>query len=100
MRLCHAPIEVTPSPTPQTAPDIENLMALIGSSSRSGQLALKKACLRRDGASCVVTGNVDRHELREGRIDQAGRKSMPTQCAHIIPFGLRKLEDESAEEVS
>lgn len=75
-------------------------MALIESSPRSGQSALKRACLRRDSSCCVLTGHVDSHEVREGRVDQEGRIAMPTQCAYIISFGLKELEGETALEVS
>src|SRR5690554_4467131 len=89
-----------PSPSPQAAEGVEALMGLIETSSRSDQSALKRACLRRDESRCVLTGHVDIHEVEENRVDQAGRAPVESQCAHIIPFGLRNLEDESAAEVS
>lgn len=100
MRLCHAPEFITTSPTPQAALEIEGIMALIESSTRGDQAALKKLCLRRDGSCCVISNHADKREVNYGHLDQGDRDVVSTQCAHIIPFALRECEDESALEVT
>lgn len=37
--------------------------------------------------------------VRNGRVSAEGNKSVPTVCAHVIPFGLRRLGEDNTLEV-
>jgi hypothetical protein len=76
---------------------IELAMTSIESSSRSGQSFLKQQCLRRDGYRCVVTGDFDKVKTPNhlGPKEHKDRYTR-TECAHILPFALRKFEEKNA----
>ncbi|KAL9121320.1 MAG: hypothetical protein Q9187_002120 [Circinaria calcarea] len=59
-------------------------------SSRNNLVWLKKACLQRDGARCVITGCYDLDEAQKlSESERAGLSgTVTTQAAHILPFSL------------
>ena len=88
---------VTPSPNQLAAFEIELAMTQIEGSSRTGQKSLKEECLRRDGNRCVVSGAIDSEafaNMPPG--ERKGTGKVRTQCAHILPFALRKFEEKNA----
>lgn len=99
MRLHRAPHPICPSPSPDAAAGIQTLMAMVESSSRSRQAPLKALCLRRDGYRCALSGAPDKKSVVDGRISREDRRLAATMCAHIIPFALRKLDENDELEV-
>jgi hypothetical protein len=88
---------VTPSPNQSAAFEIELARTQIEGSSRTGQNSLKKECLRRDGHRCVVSGLIDSEayaNMPPG--ERKGTGKTKTQCSHILPFALSKLEEKNA----
>jgi len=89
------------APTNPNAPDeIEEAMTEIESSSRNDQQKLKTDCLRRDGFRCVISGLYDRQSIRDHLVTPpAGNPSGGTECAHILPFALRKFNERNSQQV-
>ena len=88
---------ITPSPNQSAAFSIELAMTTIEGSTRVGQGQLKEACLRRDGSRCVATGAIDPKaypNIPPG--ERRGFGHSKTECAHILPFALSKLEEKNA----
>lgn len=96
VRLHRPPPSICPSPSPDAATDIPTL---VGLASRSRQAPLKALCLRRDGYRCALSGDPDMDSVVDGRVSGEGRRSVITQCAHIIPFGLRRIDQNDEREV-
>jgi hypothetical protein len=89
---------VTPSPA-EEADEIEEAMQHIESSTRQGQGALKKNCLKRDGFKCIYSGAYDWPSVKGSLVNAPkGHPVTPTECAHIIPFALGKFDDSKAVE--
>ncbi|PNP59324.1 hypothetical protein THARTR1_00814 [Trichoderma harzianum] len=66
---------------------------------RSDHTAVKQACLRRDNNLCVITGMIDGDYFRSLPPQSRGDLwSCTTECAHIIPFALRKLNPNFSQE--
>ncbi|KEZ42040.1 hypothetical protein SAPIO_CDS6451 [Scedosporium apiospermum] len=88
------------APTNPNAPDeIEEAMTEIESSPRNDQQKLKTDCLRRDGFRCVISGLYDRQSIRDHLVTPpAGNPSGGTECAHILPFALRKFNERNAQQ--
>lgn len=88
-------------PSPDAAIDIPNLMVSLNSSSRSRQSVLKTLCLRRDGYRCVMSGAPDAWSHIQGRVSftNGGLGTCETKCVHIIPFGIRDIDEDNAQEV-
>lgn len=76
-------------------------MALLDSSSRIRQSLLKTLCLRRDGYRCAISRAPDVRSHLLGRVvyEKGGLEPCATECAHIIPFGLRNIDEDDAREV-
>ncbi|KAK5651102.1 hypothetical protein OQA88_13284 [Cercophora sp. LCS_1] len=89
---------VTPSPNQSAAFEIELAMTQIEGSTRNpGQSWLKNECLCRDGNRCVISGSIDTTVFRSmSSGERKGNKHTNTQCAHILPFALSKLEEKNA----
>ncbi|KAK5651095.1 hypothetical protein OQA88_13288 [Cercophora sp. LCS_1] len=88
---------VTPSPNQLAAFEIELPMTPIEGSSRTGQKPLKEECLCRDGNRCVISGYIDTTVFRSmSSGERKGNKRTNTQCVHILPFALSKLEEKNA----
>ncbi|OIW34084.1 hypothetical protein CONLIGDRAFT_677797 [Coniochaeta ligniaria NRRL 30616] len=87
---------VTPSTNDLADDAIEAAMSSIEGSSRKGQATLKADCLRRDNNRCVIMGIVDSKVWKEMPTEERTSKHGATECAHILPFALRKLDDRSA----
>ncbi|KAH0532424.1 hypothetical protein TsFJ059_001116 [Trichoderma semiorbis] len=93
------PKSLTPSPVREVAFGIQLSMTQIEPSSRSDQSILKKRCLRRDNNRCILTGMVDRAYFKSLPPQRRGDLIVcTTECAHIIPFALRKFDPNSAQE--
>ncbi|KAK0753082.1 hypothetical protein B0T18DRAFT_395950 [Schizothecium vesticola] len=91
---------VTPPPNESAARDIEYAMPTIEGSSRTDHHWLKQQCLDRDGGRCLLTGAIDTD--RYGRMapgERKGARHARTQCAHLLPFALSKLNKRSATHV-
>ena len=89
------------SPVLDAADTVQELQSqLILSSSRSGQPALKKACLERDQYCCVATGFLDTQSA-EDFPDLLGPDSVTdiTHCAHILPFALGNFNPNDGRQV-
>ena len=101
VKACRPPTGgISPSPHAEAQFEIEELMRDIESSSRNDQAKLKEACLRRDGFRCAITGGPDSVSTQEGRIPQeAGVYPVFTECSHVLPFMLRKFDDDKPQEV-
>ena len=89
------------SPVLDAADAVQELLSqLILSSSRSGQPALKRACLERDQYCCVATGLLD---LQSGEDfpDLVGPDTVTTftECAHILPFALGDFNPNDGRQV-
>ncbi|KAF3077557.1 hypothetical protein CFAM422_000859 [Trichoderma lentiforme] len=91
------PKSLTPSPIVipgLTAEESQNQLEL-----RSDHTAVKQACLTRDGHRCVLTGMVERaHFMSIPPQNRGDLRSCITECAHIIPFALSKLNPNSTQE--
>ncbi|KAK0759879.1 hypothetical protein N5P37_006954, partial [Trichoderma harzianum] len=91
------PKSLTPSPIVipgLTAEESQNQPEL-----RSDHIAVKQACLARDGHRCVLTGMVERlHFMSIPPQNRGDLRSCTTECAHIIPFALSKLNPNSTQE--
>jgi hypothetical protein len=84
---------------PQAAAQVDVAMAEIESSSRADQKKLKGECLRRDGFRCVFSGFYDLNSAEKKRVDAPpGSIAVKTECAHILPFALRKFDENNALE--
>ena len=85
----HTP-SVTLSPRFNAAQEVEEIAAEFdGVSTCNSQAWLKKSCLERDGAKCVVTGYYDDAEAeRLPANESASLVTATTQAAHILPFSL------------
>lgn len=84
---------------PEARDEILSSMSTIESSSRNDQAELKASCLRREGYRCGISGSIDlksKHLLP----GSGGSFTVRTQCAHILPFSLRRFDEQSAQEVS
>ncbi|KAL7958992.1 hypothetical protein V8C34DRAFT_313644 [Trichoderma compactum] len=67
---------------------------------RSDHTAVKQACLRRDDNLCVLTGMIDDEYVKSLPPQSHGDLwSCTTECAHIIPFVLRKFNPNSSQEI-
>jgi hypothetical protein len=56
---------------------------------RNDQVALKRACLKRDGNKCLISGFYDISEaMKLPLTERNALTTTPTQVAHIIPFSL------------
>ncbi|KAL7623108.1 hypothetical protein AAE478_006787 [Parahypoxylon ruwenzoriense] len=75
--------------------------AAIVASSGNEQQKLKKECLRRDGRRCPITGFWDREYATSTPrpVLPVGAKSEGTECAHILPFALRKFDSDNSQDV-
>ncbi|KAL7936584.1 hypothetical protein V8C35DRAFT_295884 [Trichoderma chlorosporum] len=93
------PQSLAASPFIEAAEAIELSMTEIEPSSRSEQTALKRQCLGRDNHRCVITGMVHSQKLSLAT-KRPGDISAATECAHIIPFALRKFNQNSAQETA
>ncbi len=93
------PPAISPAVHANPIDDIDRLMIIIESSIRNDQTALKKACLKRDGYTCVVSGILDRSSVSI-HASASGRRVGATDCAHILPFGLRKFDEDMPQQVS
>jgi hypothetical protein len=88
---------ITPSPNQSAQFAIELAMTSIEGSTRAGQAPLKEKCLRRDGGRCVVSGSIDRKVYPDlPPSERRGFGKSNTECAHILPFALSKLDDRNA----
>ncbi|KAK3358009.1 hypothetical protein B0T25DRAFT_499720 [Lasiosphaeria hispida] len=89
---------ITPPPNQAAAFAIELAMTKIeGSTRQPGQTWLKEECLRRDKNRCVVSGLIDAtayEKMSPG--ERRGNKSTSTECVHILPFALSKLNEKNA----
>ncbi|KAL7625683.1 hypothetical protein AAE478_004904 [Parahypoxylon ruwenzoriense] len=66
---------------------------------RDDQAAFKKKYLRRDGYCCLLSGKFDIPSRREELYHRnPGEIGTFTQCCHILPFALRKFNEENAME--
>lgn len=103
--VCSTLVMVAGGKSPKTTPTLDPMaedvilssMATIEPSSRNDQGRLKADCLRRDGYSCALTRKVD-GEFKD-KVPGATGEIVLTQCAHILPFSLRKFDGQSAQEV-
>jgi hypothetical protein len=96
-----APAPVTPSPIKAASQSIHLMMTEIESSSRKDQSRLKKECCSRDDHKCVITGIIDIEKSQSMSPEERGKLSFcRTQCAHILPFALRKFNEKDAQEVN
>ncbi|KAL7914503.1 aspartic peptidase domain-containing protein [Trichoderma velutinum] len=89
------PKSLTPSPIviPGLTPE-ESQVEL-----RSDQTAIKRACLARDNHRCVFTGMIEQAFFKSiPPQTRGGLWSSKTECAHIIPFALSKLNPNSTQE--
>ncbi|SPO06347.1 uncharacterized protein DNG_09036 [Cephalotrichum gorgonifer] len=93
MRLQRSPPSIPPSPSSDAAPGISTLMSLLETSTRARQSTLKAACLRRDGYRCALSNRIESEAVLEGHVLQGDRQVCSTKCAHILPFGLRKIDE-------
>jgi len=87
-------VAVTPSPWFGAAADDEEMTSeLAESSSHNDQTWLKKACLKRDGNKCVLSGSVNKNWATVNLTpeQQAMVDALRTVYAHIIPFSLGKF---------
>ncbi|KAK3371924.1 hypothetical protein B0H63DRAFT_282930 [Podospora didyma] len=89
---------VTPSPSQSAAFGIELAITQIEGSTRNpGQRWLKEQCLRRDENRCVLSGLIDSGVFKDmSPGERRGNKRTDTECAHILPFALSKLEEKNA----
>ncbi|KAL7799968.1 hypothetical protein V8C37DRAFT_407076 [Trichoderma ceciliae] len=94
-----SPRPLSPTPVRNAFQAIQLSMTEIQSSSRKDQAALRNGCLSRDDHRCVITGTVDIDYYKE--IPSHHRRNLEsgkTECAHILPFALRKFNENSARE--
>jgi hypothetical protein len=76
-------------------------MTWIELATRDEQKKLREDCLKRDGQRCVVTGLVNRAEfMAMPESSRVGLLADDVDCAHILPFALRKFDENDAQEVS
>lgn len=84
---------------------MEESLKTIHPSSRDDQVDLKKKCLARDGFRCVLSGRYDGEELKKRHIhsttqEETTMRMCLSECAHILPFALRKFDKDNKNEVS
>ncbi|KAL7781851.1 hypothetical protein V8C37DRAFT_413943 [Trichoderma ceciliae] len=95
----HKPESLTPTPVKSAQAAIQLSMTEIQPSSRNDQANLKKICFGRDNHRCVVTRFIDQKQKKTlpSHISR-NEKGIKTECAHILPFALRKFNENSAKE--
>lgn len=72
-------------------------MATIEASTRQGQAALRRDCLRRDGHRCIYSGIWDIGSADAGKVNPpATEPCLPLHFAHTIPFALGSFDDTDA----
>lgn len=87
--------DITPSPHLAAQEGTDIMLTEIESSSRGEQKQLKEDCLQRDGFRCAVSRCYDATSVRSKKVQPpVGALSADTECAHIIPFGLRKFDED------
>lgn len=63
-----------------------------GVETKNDQTALKRACLKRDGYKCLISGYYDMSEAEKLSLTERNELiTTPTQAAHIIPFSLGNI---------
>lgn len=95
-------IPISASPHPDAEDEIMATMSTIEPSSRKDQRRLKAACLKRDGYRCAVSNTIDKTSKLDSRLKipgSAGERVRQTECAHILPFGLRNFDEQNSQEV-
>ncbi|KAK3936961.1 hypothetical protein QBC46DRAFT_268572 [Diplogelasinospora grovesii] len=91
---------VVPSHPTGRALEIDQLMSEKERLTRNDQEALKQKCLRRDGYHCLITQKFDAASCTDGLYQRKpGELGGFTQCCHILPFALRKFNEENSMEV-
>ena len=90
---------ISPPIAPEAQGNILSSMATIESSSRNDQAELKAACLRREGYRCAISGAIDLNSRNRVKAS-TGASMVRTECAHILPFSLRRFDEQNAQEVS
>lgn len=89
--------DVISQPVDESAPDeIRQSIVDIGSQDRASDF--RGDCLKRDNNKCVVTGRTEIDLPQFKLMPRLPRLLLgPTECAHIIPFKLRKFRGDSLE---
>ncbi|KAL2182004.1 uncharacterized protein P884DRAFT_274441 [Thermothelomyces heterothallicus CBS 202.75] len=91
------PPKIPDSPTYNQRGAIEESLRTIHPSSRDDQVDLKNKCRARDGFRCVLSGFYDFNHAKEHGYPEEGSKTKlrcdALECAHILPFALRKFEE-------
>ncbi|KAI8720612.1 HNHc domain-containing protein [Fusarium sp. LHS14.1] len=89
---------ITPPTYAQAAADIAASMSSLQLSTRRDQANLKRDCLRRDGYRCVYSGAYE-YKATDELVDlPSDAFHIDTECAHILPFSLRRFDSRSALE--
>src|SRR5437667_4633795 len=88
---------ISPAAHPDATEEIQQSLSTVSPSSRNEQAMLKASCLKGDGFACAITGIFNRESINPARPLPAGARAMKTECAHILPFSLRKFNKDNAQ---